>query len=82
MKETTKTFIDGLCVGSAFMYLAVTIADLHGWLMVFGGIAAIGLAYAIFIVALAADEERRWRRENYEKGTHDYYGNEIENEDK
>jgi hypothetical protein len=82
MKETTKTFIDGLCVGSALMYLAIGVANLYGWLTVFTGIAVIAFSYATLVIALAADEERRWRRENYDKGTHDYYGNKIEDEDK
>jgi len=82
MKETTKTFIDGLCVGSALMYLAIGVANLYGWMTVFAGIAIITFSYATLIIALAAEEERSWRRENYEKGTHDYYGNKIEDEDK
>jgi len=80
MKKTTKTFIDGMCVGGSFMYLAIVIANLYGWPTVLAGIGAIGLSYAALIVALAADEEIRWRRKNYEKGTHDYYGNKLEDE--
>lgn len=82
MKETTKTFIDGLCVGSTFMYLAIAIADLYGWMTVFTGIGMIAFSYGFIIIALAAEEERSWRRKNYDKGTHDYYGNKIEDEDK
>jgi hypothetical protein len=81
MKETTKTFIDGLCVGSTLMYLAIGVANLYGWLTVFTGIAVIAFSYATLIIALAADEERKWRRKHHDAGTHDYYGNKIEKDD-
>ena len=82
MKETTKTFIDGLCVGSALMYLAMAIANLYGWATVFMGIGVIGFSYCMLTIALAAEEERSWRRRNYEEGSHDYYGNKVEDENK
>lgn len=82
MKETTKTFIDGLCVGSALMYLAVAISNLYGWPTVFMGIGVIGFSYCMLTIALAAEEERSWRRRNYEEGSHDYYGNKVEDENK
>jgi len=82
MKETTKTFIDGICVGGAFTYLAVGIANLYGWPTVFMGVGIIAFSYCMLTIALAAEEERSWRRKNYEKGSHDYYGNKVEDENK
>ena len=83
MKETTKTFIDGLCIGGSFTYLAMAIGNLYGWPTVFAGIGIIGFSYCMITIAVAADEERRWRRKNHDAGTHDQYGNKIEeNENK
>jgi hypothetical protein len=80
MKETTKTFIDGMCVGGSFMYLAIAIANLYGWTTVLAGIGVIAFSYCMIIIALAADEERRIRRKQHDAGTHDYYGNKLEDE--
>lgn len=82
MKETTKTFIDGMCVGGSFMYLAIAIANLYGWTTVLTGIGVIAFSYCMIIIALAADEERRIRRKQHDAGTHDYYGNKLEDENK
>ena len=82
MKETTKMFIDGMCVGGSFMYLAIAIANLYGWTTVLAGIGVIGFSYCMIVIALAADEERRIRRKQYDAGTHDYYGNKLEDENK
>jgi len=82
MKETTKMFIDGMCVGGSFMYLAIAIANLYGWTTVLAGIGVIAFSYCMIIIALAADEERRIRRKQHDAGTHDYYGNKLEDENK
>lgn len=82
MKETTKMFIDGMCVGGSFMYLAIAIANLYGWTTLLTGIGVIAFSYCMIIIALAADEERRIRRKQHDAGTHDYYGNKLEDENK
>lgn len=80
MKETTKTFIDGICVGGSLTYLAILIVQNYGLNTLLAGIGILGFGYCTLMIGLAAEEERRWRRKNYEKGTHDYYGNKIEDE--
>jgi len=77
MKETTSSYIDGLVVGGSITYMVLTVAKIWGWNVVFMVAGVLGFSYCMLLIALAADQERKWRRKNYEKGTHDYYGNKV-----
>ena len=82
MKESTKQFIDGLCVGGTSFYLLTVLAERTGWNIILGTIAAIGISYTILMCSLMAESERRHRRKQHDAGTHDYYGNKIEEDEK
>ena len=75
MKERTKTFIDGLCVS----FIAVFFFCFHTALSVLVG---FGFLYVVFKCFMAADMERLWRRKHHDDGTHDYYGNKLEEDEK
>jgi len=81
MKETSKRLIDSLCLSFVTSYCLVSFVENIEWVDV---LLAIGMAiftYAAFMFFMAADIERRWRRKRSDAGTHDYYGNKIEEED-
>jgi hypothetical protein len=75
MKERTKTIIDGLCMST----IAVILLGFQSALIFF---CAVALLCAVFKALLTIDAERVLRRKNHDAGTHDYYGNKIEEDEK